>query len=154
MNLQEMLQNQYFCRGLTPQTQAFLLDCAHLELFEPGQKLVKTGSPADEFYLIHQGHVAMEVIGPQAKGLQIEILDAGDMVGWNWLVKPYRYQFDARALDQVQAIRFDARCLRGKIEVDHEFGFVLLQKIIEVMAGRISHSRLQLLDLYHRQEAP
>ena len=109
---------------------------------------------ADEFYLIHQGHVAIEVIGPQAELLQVEILDAGDMVGWSWLVKPYRYQFDARALDQVQAIRFDARCLRGKIETDHEFGFHLLQKIIEVMAGRINHSRLQLLDLYQRHEAP
>ena len=55
---------------------------------------------------------------PGGGTLVIETLDEGDVVGWSWLVPPYRWAFDARALDLTRAVAFDGACLRGKCDDD------------------------------------
>ena len=39
---------------------------------------------------------------------------------------PYRWTFDARALETVGAVAIDGACLRAKAQADPAFGFALL----------------------------
>ena len=39
----------------------------------------------------------------------IETLEAGEVVGWSWLFPPYRWHFDARALDAAAGDRVRRR---------------------------------------------
>ena len=59
------------------------------------------------------------------------------MVGWSWLFPPYRWHFDARALDMVRAVAFDGACLRGKCDDDHTLGYELLGRFAPVMLERL-----------------
>ena len=78
-------------------------------------------TPADTFYLVRHGtRRARDRSSRRAAPSTIETLDAGEVVGWSWLFPPYRWHFDARALDAVRAIAFDGACLRGKCEDDHD----------------------------------
>ena len=64
----------------------------------------------------------------------IETIDAGEVVGWSWLFPPYRWHFDARAVDaDVRAIAFDGACLRGKCEDDPALGYELMKRFAQVM---------------------
>jgi CRP/FNR family cyclic AMP-dependent transcriptional regulator len=63
-------------------------------------------------------------------------------------VPPYRWQFDAYALEPVRAIALDGECLRTKAEKDHGLGYELLKRISRVMAERLHATRLQLLNVY------
>ena len=72
----------------------------------------------------------------------------GDVVGWSWLIPPYRWTFDARATQDTSAIAFDGVCLRGKCESDATLGYAMLQRVVQVMSARLHSARVRLLDLY------
>ena len=57
------------------------------------------------------------------------------------------WHFDARAQTPVQAICFDAVCLRELCEQDHELGYRLMQRIAKVMADRLQATRHQVTEL-------
>lgn len=61
---------------------------------------------------------------------------------------PYRWKFDAYALELARAIALDGRCLREKAETDHDLGYELLKRIAQVMEERLHATRLQLLNVY------
>jgi len=63
-------------------------------------------------------------------------------------VPPYRWGFDAKALDMVRAIALDATCLRGKCEADHDLGYEMMKRFMPVLVHRLQATRLQLLDVY------
>ena len=80
-------------------------------------------TPADEFYLIRHGRVALEMTAPGRAAVTFQTVPEGDMVGVSWLIPPYRWAYDARAVDLVRAIGIDAKCLRQKCESDHDLGY-------------------------------
>jgi CRP-like cAMP-binding protein len=110
--------------------------------------LLREGDPADTFYLIRRGSVALEVHRPGHGGLQIETLGPGDPVGWSWLFPPYRCQLDARTREPCRLIAIDGACLRAKCETDHELGFQLMRRFAGEVIGRLQATRFQLLDVY------
>jgi CRP/FNR family transcriptional regulator, cyclic AMP receptor protein len=122
--------------------------CAMNRVFATGEHLMREGEPAGDFYVLRSGDVALETYVPQRGALTIETLHDGDLVGWSWLVPPYRTMFDARALVQTHTVSFDGACLRRKIEDDHDLGYELLTRFTAVIVERLQATRLRLLDLY------
>ena len=74
--------------------------------------------------------------------------DEGDIVGTSWLVPPYRWRFDARAVELTRAIGIDARCLRDKCEADPRLGYAMMKRIVPIIVGRLDDTRMQILDVY------
>ena len=58
------------------------------------------------------------------------------------------WSFDARAVTLVRAIGFDAACLRGKCEEDHDLGYALMMQFAPRLWDRLRSTRLQLADIY------
>ena len=81
----------------------------------------------------------------------IETLGPGTEIGWSWLFPPYRWQFDARATEPVEAIAVDAICLREKVDSDPALGYELTKRFAAVMLSRLQAARLRLTVL-HRGE--
>jgi CRP/FNR family cyclic AMP-dependent transcriptional regulator len=132
---------------LEPSALAQVAGCASLAHFSRGDYLAREGAPADTFFALRRGHVALQLRAP-ARGIVIETLGEGQVCGWSWLVAPYQWQFDVRALESVDALVFDATCLRGKIEADDALGYALLRRFAPVMLERLQHTRLRLIDVY------
>lgn len=78
----------------------------------------------------------------------VQTVGPGEVLGWSWLVPPYRWQFDCRAADAVRGLTFDAEWLRERCEQDHELGYLLLKQLVIVIASRLAATRLQFRDLY------
>jgi CRP-like cAMP-binding protein len=143
---------------LTAASQAFAgLDPRHLELiagcgstarFAAGEHLFRTGDAAERFYLVRHGTVALEVIAAGHEPLTTETLHDGEIAGFSWLFEPYRWLFDARAVEHTSAIAFDAVCLRDKCDADHELGYQLMKRMAALAVSRLQATRLQLLDVY------
>ena len=72
----------------------------------------------------------------------------GEIVGVSWLIPPYRWTYDAKALDLVRAIGMDATCLRQKSEDDHDLGYEMMKRFVPVLVERLQTTRLQILDVY------
>lgn len=146
--LETILAEHPFFAGLDARSLQIIAGCASNVVFEEGQMIFREGEQADRFYLIREGRVALEVHAAGIGTLTIQTLDAGDILGWSWLVPPYRWHFDARAVEQTRAIALDGECLRRKCEEDHDLGYELLKRFAEIITQRLQATRLQLLDVY------
>ena len=83
----------------------------------------------------------------------IQTLHDGEVVGWSWLFEPYRWHMDGRAVEDCSIVTFDAACLRGKVEADHELGYQLMSRFAASLIDRLQATRFQLLDVYGRAPA-
>ena len=144
----EYLPHHPFFAGLDESVIALLAGCAVNAHFRPGQHLFHEGEPADTFYVVRHGRISLEVHSPAGPPVVVDSAHADDVVGWSWLVPPYRWLFDARATEETSAIAFDGACLRGKCEADPAIGYALLQRVVQVMSARLQSARVRLLDLY------
>jgi CRP-like cAMP-binding protein len=134
--------------GLRDEHLELIAGCARNRVFAAGERLLHEGEPANQFYVIRSGDVALETYVPHHGALTIETLHDGDLLGWSWLVAPYRTMFDARAMGETHAVSFDGACLRGKCEADHDLGYELMARFTAVIVERLQATRLRLLDVY------
>lgn len=146
--LEHLLAEHLFFRDMSQHARDLIAGCAANRVFHDGERLLREGDPADVFYLVRHGAVAVEVQAPGRRPLVLETLSDGEVLGWSWLVPPYRVQFDGRAVGLVRALAIDARCLRGKCEEDPVLGYEFLSHFARVMAERLTAARLQMLDIY------
>jgi len=137
--------------GLPGDMASLVSGCARNVAVKPGEFLLVEGDPANTLYLLRRGRVSLEASAPGRAPLVIETLEPGAGLGWSWLFPPYRWQFDARALEPVGAIAVDAACLRSKAEADAVFGYELIKRFASVMMTRLDAAQLRLLNLYGRK---
>jgi CRP/FNR family cyclic AMP-dependent transcriptional regulator len=152
-SLESLLTGHRFFEGLDPRYISLIAGCGTNVHFDAGQYVFHEGEPADRFYIIRHGKVALETFVPERGPYVIETIGEGDVLGWSWLFPPYRWYFDARALELVRAVALDGDCLRGKCEVDYRFGYELTSRFAEIIVERLRATRLQLLDVYDRVAA-
>jgi CRP/FNR family transcriptional regulator, cyclic AMP receptor protein len=137
-----------FLAGMNHTQLTLLTDCAVARHFSRGQLILRQGEFAKGFYLIETGKAAVESqIGP-GHPIVIQMIGAGDMLGWSWMFPPYVWQFSARAVEPTAALFFYATILRGYCEKDHSLGYELLKRISTVMVTRLHAAHDQLLSVY------
>jgi CRP/FNR family cyclic AMP-dependent transcriptional regulator len=146
--LEPILAGYTFFEGLRPEHMALLVGCASNVRFEAGSYIFREGEEANQFYVVREGKVAIEIAKSKRKVITIETLGRDDVLGWSWLVSPYRWHFNARVVEPSRAIALDAKCLRMKCEQDHELGYELLSRVLHVVEQRLQATRMQLLDVY------
>ena len=146
--LDELLAHHPFFQGLAPEDVRLLAGCGSNVHFDEGAYLFHEGDPSEHFYLIRHGRVAVEIASPGRGPVAIATVRPGELLGWSWLVPPYRKQFDARALEAVRATSFDGGCIRTKCEADPRLGYELLKRFAQIIGQRLQATRLQLLDVY------
>ncbi len=146
--LERIVREHRFFAGLEEGFCTLVCGCAKNVRFEAGQYLFHESEPADQFYLLRHGRVALELHGPGRGPVTFQTLGAGEVVGVSWLIPPYRWTYDARALTLVRAISLDAACLRQKCEADHDLGYAMMKRFMPVLIERLQATRLQILDVY------
>ena len=152
--IDELLREHPFFAGLDDDALTLLAGCAANRHTKVGGYLYREGEPADVFYVIRHGRVAIESHTPTGGSVVIETVEDGEVLGWSWLIPPYRWLFDARAVEPTSEVVFDGACLRGKCDADPELGYALMQRVAQVMYERLQATRIRLLDLYGAPSAP
>jgi CRP-like cAMP-binding protein len=137
-----------FFEGIDQALLSTLSDFASYVKFEPGTYIFKEGDPADAFYLICDGRVALEIFAPERKPITIDTLERGDTLGWSWLLSPFIRKFSAHARTRVHAVALNAKSLRTKCEEDHNLGYEVLTRLAHMIELRLEATRFQLLDVY------
>jgi len=146
--LKPILEAHPFFKELKPEFLDFIVGCASNVRFKEGETILREGEPADKFYLIRQGKVAIEISATPQRSITIQTISNGEILGWSWLIPPHRYRFNARALEDTRAIALDGKCLRGKCEENHELGYELLKRLANVFTQRLEETRRQLINIY------
>jgi CRP/FNR family cyclic AMP-dependent transcriptional regulator len=151
--MEEVLGSHPFFAGLNAGAMRLIAGCASNVHFAEGEFLFEEGHEANQFWVIRRGRVAMQMQSPGQGAIVTDTMDEGEVVGWSWLVPPYRFFADGRAVTPVSATALDGACLRGKCEADPELGYQLLKRVTSVMYQRLQSTRIRLLDLYGTEPA-
>lgn len=149
-SLESIIKAHPFFADLPERHLEFITSCAKNVAFPERFTIFQEGDPANEFYFIREGLVAVELLIPNRSATTVQTVTKGEILGWSWLSPPYRWHFGARALRRTRALVFDAKCLRTKCEEDHDLGYELLSRFVSIISARLDATRLQLLDIYER----
>ncbi|HVA00911.1 MAG TPA: cyclic nucleotide-binding domain-containing protein [Terriglobia bacterium] len=147
-NLERILAEHPFFKGMDERYLELLTGCASNVRFEAGQYIFHAEEEANRFYLLRQGKVALEAFAPERGSIVILTLEEGEVLGWSWLFPPHRWKFDARVVEFTRAIALDGACLRQKSEENHDLGYEFMKRFSQLMARALLATRLQLLNVY------
>jgi CRP-like cAMP-binding protein len=119
-----------------------------------GHRLFREEGPADRFWLLRSGVVALDFHVPGRGDVVIERVGAGNVVGWSWLLPPYRWTLGAIVAEDCHAIEFDAVRVRSLISEDPDLGRELTARFLAVMGSRLQAARHRLVELYAYPDRP
>lgn len=145
--LQPSLEKHPFLADMSQEAIALLTGCVKNRRFEPGEYLTRAETDATSFFLVRSGHVALLARSPSTS-LVVHTAGPGELVGWSWIVAPYRHRFDARATEPTLVFELDGLCIRGKCDASPALGYELLRRTSVDLGKRVDDLQLRLLDVY------
>jgi CRP/FNR family cyclic AMP-dependent transcriptional regulator len=139
------LDCQRFLHGLRADQLDTLAATASEVMFPAGHRIFAEGGPADSFWLVASGYVALDVQVPGESPVIIGTVGIGGPLGWSWLLPPYQWAFGAVCVTKIRAIEFRASAVRDRCAADPDLGHELTQRMFQVLAGRLQDTRDRLI---------
>ena len=149
--IKEWLSGNDFFAGLGPESIDFLANHSRLRPVSAGEALFHYGEKADRFYLITRGSVSVEVVAIEGPALVLQSLGAGALIGWSWLIAPYKWSFQARATSPGEVLEFDGTAVLSRCEQDPRFGYELLKRFSALMSERLQFARQRMMAEWNPQ---
>jgi CRP/FNR family transcriptional regulator, cyclic AMP receptor protein len=148
-DIKTLLSRQSFFIGMAPELIDLLASCASVETFAADDYIFHEGHEAENFYLLASGRVNLELATIKNVPIIVETIEPLEALGWSWMFPPYRSKFSAYAIEPVEAIVFNAKCLRALARNNLALGYELLKRVSQVMQERLQTTRGQIIDLYN-----
>ena len=92
-------------------------------------------------------------LGFGGRQVRIDTLFGGDELGWSAVLQRKK-QFQARALESVEALVFEVSRMHDAFEGNPYFGRAFLERLATVVAERLQNTRLQLAAALAETQAP
>ncbi|MBU3759240.1 MAG: Crp/Fnr family transcriptional regulator [Candidatus Omnitrophica bacterium] len=139
-----------FFKGIPAKYEKLIQANARVITLPRGENVFENGRPANSFFLILKGKVHLLAeeqdirFDPEAKLGVLQELGPGEVVGWSWVIKPYRWRFFAAAHTDVRMLIVDGVALRKAMAKDHLFAYEIYKRLVPVMNDRLIASRQRL----------
>ena len=144
--IEDYLSAHAFFSGMDNSFVRFLSESATELQITNGGVLFQYGKPADKFYLVRKGQVSIQVPAIMGPTLDIQTLGEDQILGWSWLIPPYRWNFQARALEDSDLLEFDGSAILTRCEEDPKFGYDVFKRFATLMSERLDAARQKMMD--------
>jgi CRP-like cAMP-binding protein len=148
-SIKKHLTDNEFFSGLAEEALDFLAEHAAERSLRKDEILFHHGTPADRFYLIADGSISVEVAAIEGPSLQLQSLGPGAVIGWSWLIAPYKWAFQARAEEATSIVEFDGNAVLARCEQDPKFGYELLKRFSALMSERLQFARRKMMEAWN-----
>jgi CRP-like cAMP-binding protein len=122
-----------------------LLRRAERLTFEADDVILRTGEKLEQFYVLLEGTVAVEMIRP-AFSLRIQVLGPGEGFGWSALISGSDTMFQVRAREDCTVACIGRKTLKALCEAEPEFGVRFLFSVLHLVARRIPATEERLYE--------
>jgi CRP/FNR family transcriptional regulator, cyclic AMP receptor protein len=137
-----------FFKGMDLDHVTTIAECGSNGEYQTGEYLFHQGKTAEQFFILLDGAVSLEIQPGEQAPIVIQTRGAGKVLGWSWIFPGEEWKFNARVIRPVKAVVINTPCLNGKIETDAELGYELLRRVAKVMVDRLQATRMQVMDIY------
>ena len=157
----ELIRRYQFFADFTADQIVALAKSANENRMEAEQNIFTEGEELDHFYMVFDGKVAIQIDQPdpnvtQPMSLQlmgdfietqtvVSTVGPGEVFGWSALVAPHAATSSAKALVTSKIIAFNCRELQKEFDEDHQFAFLMMQKMAQVIRDRLRDMRIESL---------
>jgi len=135
-----------FFRGLPAPYLEIIGSSATTQRVKPREYLFRQGEPANRFYLIESGEIALEAHLPAGGTVVIQTLMTGDVMGWSWLFPPFVWHLQARCVKSATLIVLSGAHILAAADSDHDFGYEIMKRVSRVAVERLQRTRDRLWD--------
>jgi CRP/FNR family transcriptional regulator, cyclic AMP receptor protein len=146
------LSASWFGAGLSPEAIARLAGIAEIRDVAAGTELTREGVITEAFSIVLAGRIALRTLVPERGMVTILTVEPGDVVGWSAIVPPHRGTATAVAIEPVRVLDLPGDRLRALLRADHALAASVYPRLLQAVSRRLSATRLQLLDLFAREE--
>jgi CRP/FNR family transcriptional regulator, cyclic AMP receptor protein len=140
------LSTHEFFSGFSDDTLKFLYECSGMCEIKKGQVLFRQGENADKFYVVRKGRISIQMPAIMGPTLEIQALGEDQVLGWSWLISPYKWNFQTMAEEDSELLMFDGTAILARCEQEPKFGYELLKKFAELMSMRLDAARKKMMD--------
>ena len=151
MNLDQLRDKSPMFEDMADEHFEFLASIATAREADQGETLFRVNTPADRFFLVVSGTVALRISGAGKPPATIQTVGEGALLGLSWQIPPYRWQWTAETVTETRLAEFDANVVLSACEIDEGLDNAMLRVIARESGRRLHNVRMQLLDLYGRQ---
>ncbi len=145
----EILQEIAWFSELKPEHFEKLAEIASIHELPADSEVFREGDRQDKLYIVVEGRVALEIFIPHQGRLRILTAEAMDVIGWSAVTPGMRTRTaSAKTVIPSTLIGIDSEALRDISKDDHEFGYIVMRRIANIVASRLMVTRLQLLDMF------
>ena len=138
---------------IKPEHLQKIAEMSHLRTIKAGEVLFREGEKEDCVYIVLEGRVGLEIYIPHRGRVRIYTVEPMDIFGWS-SVTPTSHQRTAGATVVLDGliVGIDSAKLRDACEEDHDFGYIVMRRLLNVVSSRLLVSRLQLIDMFTAPE--
>jgi CRP/FNR family transcriptional regulator, cyclic AMP receptor protein len=137
--------HEFFCE-FSNDILKLLSECSSMCEIKKERVLFRQGENADKFYVIRKGRISIQIPAIMGPTLEIQDLGKDQVLGWSWLISPYKWNFQAMAEEDSELLQFDGTALLMRCEQEPKFGYELLKKFAGLMSERLNEARQKIMD--------
>lgn len=145
-SLVKLLMQHEFFRDLAPEVVEFIAANGRITNLDTDEILFEHAQPAERFYLIQDGRITVGVPAIEGPSLEVQTLGPGEVLGWSWLIPPYRWNFRGRVIEAAEVVEFNGKAILDRCESDPAFGYPLMKRFAALMSERLEAARRKMMD--------
>jgi CRP/FNR family transcriptional regulator, cyclic AMP receptor protein len=144
----ELIKIPWF-QELKPEHIKKVAEMSFLRHFKAGDVFFHEGDKQDYVYIVLSGRVALDIFVPHRGKVRVYTCEQGENFGWS-SVTPFVRTRTAGAIGVMDGavIATNVQQLNEFCEQDHDFGYIFMRRMSNVIASRLLVTRLQLLDMF------
>lgn len=146
LGLVNSIKNHPFFSGMASKHVDLIVEGAREVEFDADHIIFREAEPANQFFLIESGSVALEAGAEGKKSAAIQVVGDGELLGWSWLFPPFAWHFRARAVQPTRAIVLNGGHLLVLCEENHDLGFDVMRRIAQIAISRMEAASKKLLE--------
>jgi CRP-like cAMP-binding protein len=145
-SIQQVLSDAPVFSGLSDDFIARLAGHASERNVENGELLFRSGEPARNFFMLIDGEVSIEIPAVTGPTLQVQRIRPIRVLGWSWLLPPFKWSFNARAETNSKVLEFDGEAVLKDCEADPAFGYEVIKRFSALMAERLDAAHKRMME--------
>lgn len=154
VELQPSLEDLAFFHGLSTADRKHILANFRAEEHRAGKVLFLQDQPADRLYLLVSGSVEIRFKPYDGEALTVSAIEAGGVFGWSAALGRPSYTSGAVCTSDCRCLSIRGRDLRRICQEHPATGVILLERLAEVIAMRLTSTHEHVMELLRQGMHP
>jgi len=148
MDILAILRSASLLQGISDSHLRKLAASAVMQHYAAGTTLFQEDAVHHTFYLVVEGSVALDIHNPRRRPRRVLSVGRGEILAWSAVLGNGVMTTSAITTAPTTVIAWPATELLSVCHSDHEVGYLVMQRIAQALARRLTATRLQLLDMF------